>query len=177
MVFATVVQRRGQHMDDNEKKSASRMSIRDYLKMMRAMEDASPFMKILNSPEYQRFRAMADFARKMDPLSDYYDPVPFPSQPSSTAGVAEKLPAPTKDALAQSTQDAGHARHAPGQRWTKEQRRQLLAEIEAHPSFSRYCGKKVAIAEVAERWGCRPSLVRAQLALARAHRKKTGFGG
>lgn len=177
MGFATVVQRRGQHMDDSEKKLASRRALRDKLKMIQAMQEASPLRNLLSSPAYQRLSAQIDLVRKLDPLSDDYDPVPSSSQPSSTAGVAEKLPAPTEAAQAQSTQDAGHALHVPGQRWTDEQRRQLLSEIEAHPSFSRYCGKKVAIAEVAERWGCRPSLVRAQLALARAHRKKTGFGG
>jgi len=158
-------------MDDDEKKLARRRSARDYLKWIREMEAASPVLKFLSSPASQRFRAIEDLARRMDLLSDYYDPVPSSPQPSGTAGGAEEPPLPTKDAQEQSTQDAGHARHVPGQRWTDEQRQQLLLEVESHPAFDKYRGKKVAEAEVADKWGCSQSLVRQQLSMIR---KKLG---
>lgn len=177
MGFATVVQRRGQHMDDSEKKLASRRALRDKLKMIQAMQEASPLRNLLSSPAYQRLSAQIDLVRKLDPLSDDYDPVPSSSQPSSTAGVAEKLPAPTKAAQAQSTQDAGHALHVPGQRWTDEQRRQLLSEIESHPKFGEYRNRKAPVIDAAVRLGCSESLIRQQLAIAREARKKSGADG
>ncbi|WP_148289643.1 hypothetical protein [Ideonella sp. B508-1] len=161
-------------MDDSEETRAKRMRFLAFMERLRAVRREFPNSSLIH--ELQIIRS--EKVRRTTPSDgDGFDPIQKPGPRPSSRAKKDGLGEGTPDRTAHDTSTSESVPHEPGKRWTDEQRRQLLLEVESHPDFGKYRRKKRAITDAAKRLGCSESLVRQQLAMAREARKKSGADG